>query len=57
MCWDSGYALQVQVFASCSIMTNDYELITTWLLVLVKADFKLIDMMSWSLEHVADMCE
>ncbi len=43
--------------ASCSIMTYDYELIMTWLLVFVKVDFKLIDMMSWSLEHVTDICE
>ena len=38
-------------------MINDYELIITWLLVLVNDDFKLIDMVFLSLEHVPDMCE
>ena len=40
--------------AICSIMTNDYEFIMKLMLVLVKANFKLIDI---SLEHVTDMCE
>lgn len=47
----------VQVGASCSIMTSDCELIMTQLLVLVKVYFKLLDMMSWSLEQVINMCE
>jgi len=29
----------------------------TWLLDLVKVDFKFIDMMPWFVEHVIDMCE
>lgn len=36
----------MQVGASFSIMINDCELIMIWLLVLVKVDYKLIDMMS-----------
>lgn len=43
--------------AICSIMINGCELIMAWLLVLVNADFKLIDMTSSYLEHVTDMCE
>ena len=39
-------------------MTDDCELIVDYDMVLdfVNVDSKLIDMLSWYLEHVADMC-
>jgi len=48
------YGLRQLIF---SRVTNDYEFIMTWILVLVKADFKLMHTMSGYLEHVANMCE
>jgi len=38
-------------------MNVSWLLSMTWLLDLVKFDFKLIYMMSWSLERETDMCE
>ena len=39
------------------LMAMSWLWIMTWLLVLVKVDFKLIDTLPWSLEHVINMCE
>ena len=37
-------------------MNASWLLIMTWFLVLVKVDFELIDMLSWCLVHVTDVC-